>query len=380
MPDNPRRKLVYLVTEDWYFLSHRLPAARAARDAGFEVVVAARIRDGRAAIEAEGFRVIPLAWKRGGWNPFAELCAVAAIRSLYRRERPDIAHHVAMKPVLEGSLAARLAGVPAVVNALTGLGYLFIGRDGPARVLGPLARLGLKLLLARGANWRVVTQNPDDLEALVARGIVRRESAVLIPGSGVDLARFAPSSEPAGAPAAALVGRMLWDKGVGELAEAARLLKARGVALRIRLAGPEDPENPAAIPRATLDGWVREGAVEWLGQVQDVASLWRDTAIAVLPSYREGLPKALLEAAAAGRPMVAADVPGCREIVRHGETGLLVPPRDAAALADALERLAGDPALRQRLGAAARKLAERRFGEAAIAAATVDLYRALSPR
>jgi glycosyltransferase involved in cell wall biosynthesis len=378
MPTRP--KLIYLVTEDWYFLSHRLPVARAARDAGFEVVVATRIGDGRAAIEAEGFRVVPLKWKRGGWNPFAELCAVAAIYSLYRRERPDLAHHVAMKPVLEGSLAARLARVPAVVNALTGLGYLFIGRGGPARVLGPLVRRALKSLLARGANWRVVMQNPDDLDALVERGIVRRDSAVLIPGSGVDLARFKPAPEPAGKPAAALVGRMLWDKGVGELAEAARLLRARGAALQVRLAGPEDPENPAAIPRATLEGWVREGIVAWTGQVKDVAALWRDTAIAVLPSYREGLPKALLEAAAAGRPMVAADVPGCREIVRHGETGVLVPPRDAPALADALERLAGDPALRQRLGAAARRLAEQRFGEAAIAAATVDLYRALSRR
>jgi glycosyltransferase involved in cell wall biosynthesis len=382
MPTRP--KLIYLVTEDWYFLSHRLPVARAARDAGFEVVVATRIgakdSGGRAAIEAEGFRVVPLNWKRGGWNPFAELCAVAAIRSLYRRERPDVAHHVAMKPVLEGSLAARLAGVPAVVNALTGLGYLFIGRNGLARVLGPLVRRALKSLLARGANWRVVMQNPDDLAALVARGIVRREAAVLIPGSGVDLARFRPAPEPAGTPAAALVGRMLWDKGVGELIEAARLLKARGVALRVRLAGPEDPENPAAISRATLEGWVREGVVEWAGEVKDVAALWRDTAIAVLPSYREGLPKTLLEAAAAGRPMVAADVPGCREIVRHGETGVLVPPRDARALADALERLAGDAALRRRLGTAARRLAEQRFGEAAIAAATVDLYRALSRR
>jgi glycosyltransferase involved in cell wall biosynthesis len=380
MAQNPRPKLVYLVTEDWYFLSHRLPMARAARDAGFEVVVATRVGDGSAAIEAEGFRVAPLGWRRGSANPFRELRAVAAIFNLYRRERPDIVHHVAMKPVLEGSLAAWLAGVAAAVNALTGLGYLFIGKKGLARVLGPAVRCALGFLLARGAHWRVVIQNPDDLDALVGRGIVRRESAVLIPGSGVDLARFAPSPEPPAPLAAALVGRMLWDKGVGELVEAARILRRRGVALRIRLAGPEDAENPAAIPSATLQGWVGEGAVEWLGQVRDVAALWRETAIAVLPSYREGLPKALLEAAAAGRPMVASDAPGCREIVRHGETGLLVPARDPAALADALALLAGDAALRRRLGAAARLLAEQRFGEAAVADATVDLYRALSRR
>jgi glycosyltransferase involved in cell wall biosynthesis len=375
MPSRP--KLIYLVTEDWYFLSHRLPVARAARDAGYEVVVATRVGQGREAIEAEGFRVAPLDWRRGSINPLRELGAVAAIWRLYRREKPDIAHHVAMKPVLEGSLAAWLAGVPGVVNALAGFGYLFIGRDGWVRHIGPAIRCALGLLLARRRNWRVVMQNPDDLEMLVERGMVRREAAVLIPGSGVDLKRFAPTPEPPPPLAAALVGRMLGFKGVGDLVEAARILKKRGVALRLCLAGPTDMENPAAIPRATLEAWAGEGAVEWLGPVKDVAVLWRNTAIAVLPSYGEGVPMALLEAAAAGRPMVASDVPGCREIVRDGETGLLVPPRNPKALADALARLAGDPALRQRLGAAARRLAEERFGEAAIAAATVDLYKSL---
>lgn len=380
MPPNPRPKLIYLVTEDWYFLSHRLPMARAARDAGFEVVVATRLGDGRAAIEAEGFRVAPLDWKRGGWNPFAELCAVAAVRNLYRRERPDIVHHVAMKPVLEGSLAAWLAGVPTAVNALTGLGYLFIGKQGLARVLGPAVRYALKLLLGRGRRWRLVMQNPDDLDLLVSRGIVARERAVLIPGSGVDLAKFSPSPEPPGTPSAALVARMLWDKGVGELVEAARILKSRGIAVRVRLVGPLDQENPAAIPHATLEQWVAEGVAEWTGPIKDVAGLWRETSIAVLPSYREGLPKALLEAASCGRPMIAADVPGCREIVRHEETGILVPPRDPKALAEALARLAADQGLRRRLGAAARKTAEKRFSDKVIAGATVELYRALSRR
>ena len=380
MPPNPRPKLIYLVTEDWYFLSHRLPMARAARDAGFEVVVATRLSDGRAAIEAEGFRVAPLDWKRGGWNPFAELCAVAAVRNLYRSERPDIVHHVAMKPVLEGSLAAWLAGVPTAVNALTGLGYLFTGKQGLARVLGPAVRYALKLLLGRGRRWRLVMQNPDDLDLLVSRGIVARERAVLIPGSGVDLAKFSPSPEPPGTPSAALVARMLWDKGVGELVEAARILKSRGIAVRVRLVGPLDQENPAAIPRATLEQWVAEGVAEWTGPVKDVAGLWRETSIAVLPSYREGLPKALLEAASCGRPMIAADVPGCREIVRHEETGILVPPRDPKALAEALARLAADQGLRRRLGAAARKTAEKRFYDKVIADATVELYRALSRR
>lgn len=371
-------KLIYLVTEDWYFLSHRLPMARAARRAGFEVVVATRINRAEdcAAIEAAGFRVAALDWRRGGRNPLAELRAVADIVALYRRERPDIVHHVAMKPVLEGGLAAWIAGVPAVVNALTGLGALFIASDGATRALGAVLRPALRFLLARG-NARLLMQNADDLDLLVRRGLVDRSRAALVPGSGVDLARFAPSPEPAGPLTAALVGRMLWDKGVGELVEAARLLRERGVALRIRLIGPRDDHNPASIPQATLEQWVRDGLVEWPGQVRDIAQLWRDTAIAVLPSYREGLPKALLEAAASGRPMVATDVPGCREIVRHEETGLLVPARDPVALADALARLALDQELRRRLGAAARRLVEQRFADTEIAASVVALYRGL---
>jgi len=369
-------KLIYLVTEDWYFLSHRMPMARAARDAGFQVVVATRVnRDqDRLAIEAEGFRVVPLDWTRGSQNPLRELAEMAAIAKLYRREKPAIVHHVAMKPVLEGGIAAWIADVPAIVNALTGLGAVFIGRGVAMRLLRPAIRLILRVALDHPRS-RLVMQNQDDLDLMLRKGLVSPDRTVLIPGSGVDIARFAPSPEPAGPLTAALVARMLSDKGVGELVEAARILKQRGVALRIRLVGPRDDHNPAAIPAETLEGWVREGLVEWPGEVKDIAGLWRDTAISVLPSYREGLPKSLLESAASGRPMVATDVPGCREVVRHGETGLLVPPRDPVALADALATLAGDADLRRRYGQAARRLAEERFSDQAIAAAMVRLYQ-----
>lgn len=369
-------KLIYLVTEDWYFRSHRMPMARAARDAGFEVVVATRVNTAadRQAIEAEGFRVVALDWTRGSRNPVRELMEMAAIAKLYRHEKPDIVHHVAMKPVLEGGIAAWIADVPAIVNALTGLGAVFIGSGLTVRLLRPAIRVILRVALDHPRS-RLVMQNPDDLDLMLRKGLVSPDRCVLIPGSGVDIARFAPSPEPPGPATAAIVARMLWDKGVGELVEAARILKQRGVPMRIRLAGPRDDHNPAAIPLATLEGWVREGVVEWPGEVKDIAALWRDTAIAVLPSYREGLPKSLLEAAASGRPMIATDVPGCREVVRHGETGLLVPPRDPVALADALATLAGDAGLRQRYGAAARSLAQQRFSDTAIAAAMVDLYR-----
>jgi glycosyltransferase involved in cell wall biosynthesis len=369
-------KLIYLVTEDWYFRSHRMPMARAARDAGFEVVVATRVNTAadRQAIEAEGFRVVPLAWTRGSRNPVRELMEMAAIARLYRQEKPDIVHHVAMKPVLEGGIAAWIADVPAIVNALTGLGAVFIGSGLTVRLLRPAIRVILRVALDHPRS-RLVMQNPDDLDLMLRKGLVSPDRAVLIPGSGVDIARFAPSPEPSGPPTAAIVARMLWDKGVGELVEAARILKQRGVTLRVRLAGPRDDHNPAAIPLATLEGWVREGIVEWSGEVKDIAALWHDTAIAVLPSYREGLPKSLLEAAASGRPMIATDVPGCREVVRHGETGLLVPPRDPQALADALATLAGDAALRQRYGAARGNWRKSASPTPPSPSAMVDLYR-----
>jgi len=373
-----RPRLLYLVTEDWYFCSHRLPVARAARDAGAEVVVATRVAAHGEAIRAEGFRLVPLAWRRGSHAPLAELRAVLEIRRLYARERPDLVHHVALKPVIYGSIAAALAGVPHVVNALTGLGALFIGSSPRTRVLGRLARLALKPLLNR-AGSRVIVQNADDRRLLEDRGLLRHDRVALIRGSGVDTRRFAPTPEPAGPPVAVLAARMLRDKGVGEFVAAARVLKQRGVAVRMQLAGPTDPDNPAAIGEATLRSWQAEGIVEWLGPVADMPGLWAKSHIAVLPSYREGLPKALLEAAACGRPLIATDVPGCREIVRQDETGLLVPAKDAPALADAIARLAGDAELRRRLGARARAVAESEFAEAVVVRETLALYREMLP-
>lgn len=373
-----RPKVLYLVTEDWYFCSHRLPVARAARDAGAEVVVATRVGEDAGRIEAEGFRLVRLGWRRGGTNPLGELVSLGAVIGLYLRERPDLAHHVAMKPVLYGGLAAILAGTPAVVQAITGLGYLFIGGGWRARLLGPLARALLRLVLNR-PRVHVVVQNPDD-RALLRRRLIGHDRVTLIAGSGVDTARLRPMPEPDGVPVAVLVGRMLKDKGVVELVGAARLLRDRGVALEVRLVGPPDPHNPASIPEATLNAWRQAGVVAWAGRTRDIAAVWRDAHIAVLPSYREGLPKALLEAAACGRPLVATDVPGCRQVVRDGETGLLVPARSVVPLADALQRLAGDPGLRRRLGANARRLVEAEFAEAPVVAATLGLYRRLLGR
>ena len=370
------RKVLILVSEDWYFCSHRLPLGRALRAAGADVVVACRVRDHGAAIRDAGLRLAPIGLDRSGLNPLRDLATIRKILRLYRREKPDIVHHVALKPTLYGALCARLAGVPAVINALGGLGYMFASDAATARLLRPLVKGALRLLLNR-RNSRTILQNPDDM-ALFETGLgVRRDNLAMIRGAGVDVTQFRATPFAEGTPVAVCVSRMLWDKGIRELVAAARLLRDRGVALRIRLVGPTD-DNPASIPQATLDAWRADGLVEVAGPSEDIAGEYARAHIAVLPSYYgEGLPKSLLEAAACGRPMVATDWPGCREICRDGVTGLSVPPRRAEPLADALARLAGDPALREKLGAEARRVAEAEFAEPIVLAATLGVYREL---
>jgi glycosyltransferase involved in cell wall biosynthesis len=375
-------KLLFLVTEDWYFWSHRLPVARAARDAGFEVVVAARERAHGDRIRGEGFRLHALGWRRRGDRILGAGRAVAAIAALYRRERPDIVHHVALKPVLFGAAALRLAFPrpamrPACIAAVNGLGSGFAPSSGAARV----ARRVLARALRRAADGgSVIVQNPEDGALLAGFGIAPRR-LVLIPGSGVDTGYFAPLPDPGGPVVkVALVGRMLRSKGVLDAVAAVHRLRAEGRAVELVLAGPTDPDNPASLDAAALEALAAEPGVTCLGHVEDVREVWREAAIAVLPSsYGEGLPKALLEAAACGRPIVATDIPGCRDIVRVGgpgvETGLLVRPGDIEALARAIAALAGDPARRGAMGQAGRLLVERKFGDARIAAQTLALYK-----
>jgi len=369
-------RVLILVSEDWYFCSHRLPLGRALRAAGAGVVVACRVRDHGEIIRGAGLRLAPIGLDRSGLNPLKDVATIREILRLYRREKPDIVHHVALKPTLYGSLCAWRAGVPNVINALGGLGYMFASDAPAARLLRPFVRFALRRLLNR-RNTRTILQNPDDMALFAENLRIRRANLAMIRGAGVDTEQFRPAPFPEGVPVAVCVSRMLWDKGIRELVDAARLLRDRGVALRVRLVGPTD-DNPASIPQETLDAWRREGVVEVAGPSDDIAGEYARAHIAVLPSYYgEGLPKSLLEAAACGRPMVATDWPGCREICRDGVTGLGVPPRDAEALADALARLAGDAALRDRLGAEARRVAETAFAEPIVLAATLALYRSL---
>lgn len=369
-----RSKLLFLVTEDWYFCSHRLPLAVAAREAGFEVVVVTRVRAHGEAIRRAGLRLIPLDWSRRGLNPLREMAVLVALWRIYRRERPDIVHQVALKPVLYGSLAAWLAGCGRVVNALAGLGFVFISDRKRARLLRPLVRLAFRRLLNRPGS-RLILQNPDDVRQFVGEGLAAPERIVLISGSGVDLASFAPTPEPPGLPVVMLASRLLWDKGVGEFVEAAGILRGRGVAARFVLVGEADYDNPAAVDSARLESWQASGVVELWGRRGDMPQVLGMAHIVCLPSYREGLPKVLLEAAACARPLIAADVPGCREIVRTGENGILVPVRDSGALAAAIVDLLTEPQRRQEMGAAGRRLVEQEFSQEIVIDRTLGLYR-----
>jgi glycosyltransferase involved in cell wall biosynthesis len=372
--------IVFLVTEDWYFWSHRLPLARAARKAGARVIIATRVEKLRAPIEKEGLELLALPWQRRSHNPWNEARAFFAIVALYRRVRPDIVHHVAVKPVVYGSMAARLARVSARINAIAGLGYVETSRQPRARVLRGVFNSVLRFAW-NAPGVHVIVQNPDDREALARTNLLPPSHIHMIRGSGVDVAHFAPSPESPTPPVRVVYGgRLLWSKGIGELVEAARELKARRVPVEIVLAGDPDIENPESIPAAAVQSWVQEGVVAHVPWTDDMASIWRDAHIAVLPSYREGLPKALLEAAACGRAMIATDVPGCREIARDGENALVVPARDARALAAAIEKLALDAPLRARLGAAGRDIVVNEYAESIVVNETLALYRELCAR
>jgi glycosyltransferase involved in cell wall biosynthesis len=367
-------RLLYVVTEDWYFLSHRLPMARAARAAGFEVHVAANDGGDADEIEDNGFIFHPVRFVRGRLSPLRSLGTIMALRRVYRTVEPTIVHYVAMQPTVLG-IASVVSPSFASVYGITGLGYSFISETDKARSLRRAIRILLRIGLNRHGSVGLV-QNPDDRELLISLG-VRPEQIALIPGSGIDADRFRPIPEPDGPVTFAFVGRMLADKGVRTLIEAHRMLRESDIECELLLAGTPDPANPASIPENEIAGWTREEGVTWLGHVSDIETVWQRAHIAVLPSRREGLPKSLLEAAACGRPLIATDVPGCREIVINDKTGLLVPPDDPQALAAAMLRLIRSPSQRVRLGVAARRLVDERFSAEIVGKATVELYQKL---
>jgi len=364
-------KILFLVTEDWYFCSHRLPVARAARDAGFEVLVATRVNNHGKIIEAEGFRLIALkSFKREASNPLQILREILEVTLLYRLEKPDLVHHVAIKPVVVGSIAAWVSGVKNVVNAVAGLGYVFSSQKWRARIIRPILNKILRFCLLKSF---VIVQNPDDEMLMKNQGLVR--NVKLIKGSGVDTSHFSAMPMPDGNFTVGMVTRMLWEKGPAEFIEAIKILRANGMAVHGILAGTPDLSNPNSVSLNQLEEWAKEEGIEWVGHVNDVREVWARVHIAVLPSYyREGVPKCLLEAAACARPIITTDMPGCREIVRHEKTGLLVPPRDAQALSEAIQQLCDNREMCVSMGSCGRELVLNEMSEDMVVQATMSLY------
>lgn len=371
-------KVIFFANTDWYLYNFRLGLAKFLRERGFEVVMLSPVGAYGPLLAAEGFRWVGLEMDRRSLNPAREFALIRRISAVYAAEKPDIVHHFTIKCVVYGSLIARWHRIRNRVNAVTGMGYVFSDDGYRARLLRPVVRNLIKATLG-GEGTRLILQNKDDLAAFAAAELAPSEKTHVIMGSGVDTARFRPSaaSRSNGVMRVLLASRLLWDKGIREYIEAARLLKEEGLPVEFLLAGKPDPGNPASVPESQIAKWRHGVPVKYLGHVADMPSLLANIDVAVLPSYREGVPRSLLEAAACGLPIVTTDVPGCREVVRHGVNGLLVPPRDPPALAAAVRLMWEKPDERARMGSAARQVVLNNFDQRIVFEKTFAVYRDL---
>ncbi len=372
--DSSPRRLLYIVNEDWAFLLNRLPMARAASAAGFEVHVATRVNDGAAAIEAEGFTLHPIPLRRGGVSPLSAMRAILALRRITAHITPDLAHHSGLQCCVYGSIAAIGRTYP-YVSALTGMGYVFTSATWRTRLLRAILKGLLPALLDRPGDV-VLVQNSDDRAALADLGISEKR-IVLIQGSGVDTDALQPLPEPAGLITYGFAGRLLTDKGIRALVAAHAIVRSQGFETNLLIAGNPDPANPASVSLEEVNEWTQRPGITWLGHVKDISSLWARCHFAILPSHREGLPGSLMEAASCERALIATDAPGCREIVIDDQTGLLVPVEDPQALAQAIVKLAGSAELRARYARAARELVVSKLSSKIIGEQIVGLYDAL---
>lgn len=375
LPDVQGRKLVFVVTEDWFFASHFLPMARAARELGLAVAVVTRVRAHREAIEATGAKVIPFEADRRSLNPITTGLKTGDLAAILRREKADLVHCIALRSILVGGFAASMVGVHRRVYALTGLGFLGARTDRIAKLAQRTVRLLVRGLETR--QTRYVFENPDDPKLL---GLdPSSDKVVILGGAGIDPEALEPLPLPLQPPLkVAIVARMLWSKGIDVAVEAVRSLRGKGAAIELSLFGAPDPDNPKSIPEETLKAWGDEPGIAWHGRTHDIPAVWRDHHLACLPSRGgEGLPRTLLEAAACGRAIVTTDVPGCRALVRDGMEGRLVPAGDAASLAEALLDLFRRPDLVARMGGAARARVLDGFTERDVMEGVKRLYGAM---
>jgi glycosyltransferase involved in cell wall biosynthesis len=371
-------KLILFANTDWYLYNFRLSLARHLDEEGWEVVLASPPGQYTKHFSQFRFRWVPIQFRRRSTRIDQEIITLLRIIWFYLKEKPDLVQHFTIKPVFYGSLAARLTGVPAVVNSVTGLGYFFLSKEAQVQRLRRFM-LGLYRFALRHRRSRVIFENAFDMKVYTDLGLVDDEHARMVQGVGVDLDRFSPHPEKRGMPTVIMPARMLWDKGVREFVEAARLLKQEGLKARFALVGAPDPGNPTTIPEDQLYRWVQEGSVEWWGHRLDMPEIYRDSHLVALPSYSEGLATVLLEAAASGRPIVATDIPGCSEVVRDQITGFLVGVGDHEALARSIEVLVKDRKLRKKMGTQGREWVENRFSQQAVNQATIDIYNELLP-
>jgi glycosyltransferase involved in cell wall biosynthesis len=367
------RRILLVVNKDWYFLSHRLPLAVSLRDAGAQVTIAAGATGRETEIMRHGFQFRPLTFDRGGINPFRELRTIADLYRVIRIEKPEIVHNIAIKATLYGSIAARLAGVKAIVNTVTGLGFLFTATTGFGAALRWLVSPFFRLA-CRAKKVHFIFFNDDDRETFFQLGFTTEAASTVIPGSGVEIESFPPADPSREPPTIVMCARLLLDKGLRELVAATRLLRSEGLTFRVIVAGERDSSNPHVVDAQELAGWIAEGLIEAPGFIKDTRALLSSASIAALPSYREGMPLFLLEALAAGLPIVTTDVPGCRATVEPGVNGERVPARNAIALAAALRSLITDPTRRAQLGASSRRIARERFAQDIVNAQTLRVY------
>lgn len=368
--------VLFVVNTPNFFLSHRLPIAIAARAEGFEVHVATASGSGVSTIKSYGFGHHVVPFTRSGQNPLKELNAFLCLVGVFKKVKPSIVHLITIKPVLYGGIAARLTGVQAVVGAVSGLGTVFVADSVFASVRRWVIK-GLYRASFKQNRLAVIFQNPDDRDTLLKQGALSVEQTRMIRGSGVSLAEYPCVPEPVGPPVVVMAARLLRDKGVLEFVEAAKILQQRKIQVEMRLIGSPDPGNPTAVSEDQLADWAARGWITVLGFRSDIAAQYAAANIVCLPSYREGLPKSLVEAAACGRAVVTTDVPGCRDAISPGKTGLLVKVQDSMALANGIQALIESPGSRKEMGLAGRALAETEFAVEKIVGQHMDIYREL---
>ena len=369
-------KILLVANTGWYLYNFRFSLIKRLAREGFEVVLVCPQDEFVQELQNAGFRAVYWDLERQAAPPWEEWDSIRKLTRVYRDESPSLVHHFTIKPVTYGSLSAKLARVPAIINSITGRGYVFQGTGQRTAILQAVVKFLFRLAYYK-SNVVTTFENESDLIFFVRRGMVADKNLWLINGVGVDTALYDYKPETRdGIPVVVFPGRLLWAKGVGTLVEAARLLKKR-LPLRVVLVGKPDPGNPETISERIIRTWVKEGIVEWWGWQADMRAVYHQCHIVVLPSVGEGISKALLEAAACGRAIVATDVPGCREVVIPGVTGYLIPLNDPVALAEKLERLAANPDLRAQMGQAGRRLIEEKFSEEYVNEEILSIYRKL---